>query len=110
MKKPDPVMGSGPGAVPNGPPAKPGSASGMDRAGPSMALPESDAECAALPAVQGYPTPGDIVAYKLLEIGTSWAPEVEISSRDTSHLLHTQCLPGFTKSSCSRPRKPDVAL
>lgn len=41
-----------------------------------MALPESDAECAALPAVQGYPRPGDIVAYKLLEIGASWAPEV----------------------------------
>ncbi len=41
-----------------------------------MALPESDAECAALPAVQGYPMPGDIVAYKLLEIGANWAPEV----------------------------------
>ncbi len=62
--------------MPNGPPAKPDPASGMDRAGPSMALPESDAECAALPAVHGYPRPGDIVAYKLLEIGADWAPEV----------------------------------
>ncbi|KAL0020105.1 hypothetical protein WJX77_000613 [Trebouxia sp. C0004] len=68
--------GSGSGAVPDGPPAKPGPASDVDRAGPSVALPESDAECAALPAVQGYPRPGDIVAYKLLEIGADWAPEV----------------------------------
>ncbi|KAL0027970.1 hypothetical protein WJX79_007140 [Trebouxia sp. C0005] len=74
-RKPAGVMGSGSGAVPSGP-AKPGPASNMDRAGPSVALPESDAECAALPAVHAYPMPGDIVAYKLLEIGANWAPEV----------------------------------
>ncbi|DBA84239.1 TPA: hypothetical protein ACH3X2_006300 [Trebouxia sp. C0005] len=74
-RKPAGVMGSGSGAVPSGP-AKPGPASDMDRAGPSVALPESDAECAALPAVHAYPMPGDIVAYKLLEIGANWAPEV----------------------------------
>ena len=85
--------------MPSGPPAKPGPAPDMDRAGPKMALPETDAECAALPAVQGYPRPGDIVAYKLLEIGASWAPEVESTSRDTSHLLHSQRLPGFTETS-----------
>jgi hypothetical protein len=56
-----------------------------------MALPQSDAECAALPAVQGYPRPGDIVAYKLLEIGADWAPEVKATSQDTSHLLHSHC-------------------
>ena len=105
--KPDPVNGSGSGAVPSSPPAKPGPAPDMDRAGPSMALPESDAECAALPAVQSYPTPGDIVAYKLLEIGASWAPEVETS---TSHLLHSECLPGFTETSCSCLPKTDMRL
>ena len=73
---PYPVNGSDSGAVPSGPPAKPSPVSDIDRAGPSLALPESDAECAALPAVQGHPRPGDVVAYKLLEIGANWAPEV----------------------------------
>jgi len=77
--------------MPDGPSIKPGSALDVDRAGPSMALPQSDAECAALPAVQGYPRPGDIVAYKLLEIGADWAPEVKATSQDTSHLLHSHC-------------------
>ena len=53
-------------------------------AGPSMpqphsnsSLPESDAEHAALPRVEGQPQPGDLVAYKLLEIGADWAPQVQ---------------------------------
>ncbi len=55
---------------------KAASASEGDGAGSSMPLPASDAEHAALPAIRGYPLQGDIVAYKLLEIGADWAPEV----------------------------------
>ncbi len=101
-------MGSGSGAVPNGPPAKPGPASGMDRAGPSMALPESDAECAALPAVQGYPRPGDIVAYKLLEIGASWAPEVNQQVKSFHVFTSSQCLPSFAETGCSCSHRTDM--
>ena len=39
-------------------------------------VPATDAENAALPAVQGNPADGDIVAYKLLEIGFDWTPQV----------------------------------
>ena len=42
-----------------------------------LPLPESDAEHAALPRVEGQPQPGDLVAYKLLEIGADWAPQVQ---------------------------------
>lgn len=42
----------------------------------NLSLPESDAEHAALPRVKGQPQPGDLVAYKLLEIGADWAPQV----------------------------------
>ena len=48
----------------------------QDRAGPSMPFPETDAEYAALPAVKGPLQPGAVVAYKLLEIGPDWAPQV----------------------------------
>lgn len=39
-------------------------------------VPATDAENIALPAVQGNPVDGDIVAYKLLEIGFDWTPQV----------------------------------
>ena len=41
-----------------------------------VALPMTDAENAALPAVEGLPVTGDLVAYKLLEIGFDWTPQV----------------------------------
>ena len=41
-----------------------------------VALPLTDAENAALPAVEGLPVTGDFVAYKLLEIGFDWTPQV----------------------------------
>ena len=71
-----PQNGISSGAPPSGPSTEPGLGPGAKRADPSMALPESEAEHAALAAVRGYPRPGDIVAYKLLEIGADWAPVV----------------------------------
>lgn len=40
-------------------------------------LPMTDAENAALPAVEGVPEAGDVVAYKLLQIGYDWTPQVD---------------------------------
>ena len=54
------------------------------RAGPGLPLPDSDAEHAALPRVQGEPQPGGVVAYKLLEIGPDWAPQV-------NHMTNVLC-------------------
>ena len=45
-------------------------------AGPSMPLPKTEADHAALPVVEGPLQPGALVAYKLLEIGPDWAPQV----------------------------------
>ena len=77
-----PKNGGVPRATPSGPSTEPGPGSGFKRADPSVALPESEAEHAALAAVRGYPQPGDIVAYKLLEIGADWAPAVCFCASD----------------------------
>ena len=45
-------------------------------AGPSMPLPKTEADHAALPVVKWPLQPGALVAYKLLEIGPDWAPQV----------------------------------
>lgn len=45
-------------------------------AGPSMPLPRTEADYAALPVVEGPVQAGSLVAYKLLEIGPDWAPQV----------------------------------
>ena len=47
-------------------------------AGSSMPLPlpKTEADYAALPVVEGPLQPGALVAYKLLEIGPDWAPQV----------------------------------
>lgn len=69
-------------AAPSGPSTEPGPGSGSKGADPSVALPESEAEHAALAPIRGYPQPGDIVAYKLLEIGADWAPVVCFCASD----------------------------
>ena len=51
--------------------------SNQGRSAAAVTLPRSDAEYAALPATQGRLQEGDVVAYRLLEIGSEWAPQVE---------------------------------
>ena len=46
----------------------------------SAPLPGTDAEYAALPPLTGALQAGDVVAYKLLEIGYDWAPQVGLST------------------------------
>lgn len=69
-------------------------------AGPSMPLPVTDAEYAALPLVEGPLQPGALVGYKLLEIGPDWAPQVsewrqgEVDSTDASGTVVIKPLQG----------------
>ena len=60
----------------NGTHPKADSQSHQQGAGPSMPLPRTDTEYGALPVVEGPLQPGALVAYKLLEIGPDWAPQV----------------------------------
>ena len=56
-------------------------------AGPSMPLPQTEADYAALPVVEGPLQPGALVAYKLLEIGPDWAPQVFVSACNLIFIL-----------------------
>ena len=68
-------------------------AADKDRAGPSLPFPASDAEYAALPAINGQPQQGDIVAYRILEIAANWAPEVHTHTHTHTHRASSSPVP-----------------
>lgn len=61
-------------------------------AGPSIALPQTEADYAALPVVEGPLQAGALVAYKLLEIGPDWAPQVFASACNLVFILFYRSL------------------